>query len=174
MTSSTTSTAPTDTMSEGDYLKLRAKCFEDRTSVSEVKRKMFEDSVVCDVFPEVDSKLEKIRDGIAVQQSRLDQLEAAAREKADAYIGALNRRDTIAGTIRLLNERRARLTDNLETQPVYIEMIGTDRARSDADYVESVAFTAKYKAALAQLDALLEQNQSRLVLAESEVLAFQK
>ena len=170
----TTSAAPTDSMSEGEYLTLRAKCFEDRTSVSEVKRQMFEDSVVANIFPEVDMKLEKIRAGINAQQSRLEQAEAAARDQAEAYIGALNRRDTIAGTIRLLNERRARLTDNLETQPVYIEMIGTDRARSDADYVESVAFTAKYKAALAQLDALLEQNQSRLVLAESEVLAFQK
>lgn len=169
-----TTTAPTDPMTEGQYLQLRAKCFEDRTSVSEVKRKMFEDSVVADIFPEVDSKLEKIRDGIAVQQSRLDQLEAAAREKADAFIGAINRRDTIAGTIRLLTERRARLADNLETQPTFIEMIGTDRARSDADYVESVAFTAKYKAALAQLETLLEQNQGKLILAESEVAAFQK
>ena len=161
-------------MTDAEYMQLKAKCEREGTSVSLVRKAMFEDSVVCDIFPEVDEKLEKIRDGIAVQQSRLDQLEAAARSKADAFIGAVNRRDTIAGTIRLLNERRARLTDNLETQPVYIEMIGTDRARSDADYVESVAFTAKYKAALAQLDALLEQNQSRLVLAESEVLAFQK
>ena len=173
MTSSTTS-APTDKMSEGEYLKLRAKCFEDRTSVSEVKRQMFEDSVVADIWPALDEKMEKARSAIAIQQSRLDQLEAAAREKADAFIGAINRRDALQATVRLLTERKARLTDNLETQPTFIEMIGNDRARSDADYVESVAFTAKYKTALVQLETLLEQNQSRLVLAEAEVLAFQK
>ena len=170
----TTSAAPTDSMSEGEYLTLRAKCFEDRTSVSEVKRKMFEDSVVADIWPALDEKMEKARSAIAIQQSRLDQLEAAAREKADAFIGAINRRDALQATVRLLTERKARLTDNLETQPTFIEMIGNDRARSDADYVESVAFTAKYKTALVQLETLLEQNQSRLVLAEAEVLAFQK
>ena len=167
-------TAPVDPMTEGQYLTLRAKCFEDRTSISEVKRQMFEDQVVADIFPDVDEKLTKIRDAIAVQQSRLDQAEALAREKADAFIGAINRRDALQATVRLLTERKARLTDNLETQPTFIEMIGNDRARSDADYVESVAFTAKYKTALVQLETLLEQNQSRLVLAEAEVLAFQK
>ena len=161
-------------MSEGEYLTLRAKCFEDKTSVSEIKKQMFEDQVVCDIWPALDEKMEKARSAIAVQQSRLDQLEAAAREKADAFIGAINRRDTLQATVRLLTERKARLTDNLETQPTFIEMIGNDRARSDADYVESVAFTAKYKTALVQLETLLEQNQSRLVLAEAEVLAFQK
>ena len=173
MTSSTTS-APTDKMSEGEYLKLRAKCAEDRTSVSEVKKQMFADQVVCDIWPSVDEKLEKARDAIAVQQSRLDQLEAAAREKAESFLGAIARRDTFQATVRLLQERKSRITDNAETQPIYIEMIGTDRARSDADYVESVAFTAKYKAALAQLDALLEQSTGKLVAAEAEVAAFQK
>ena len=170
----TTSAAPTDSMSEGEYLKLRAKCFEDRTSVSEVKRKMFEDSVVADIWPALDEKMEKARSAIAIQQSRLDQLEAAAREKADAFIGAINRRDTLQATVRLLTERRARLADNLETQPVYIESIAADKTRTDLDFIESVAFVSKFKAALVQLDALLEQNQSRLVLAEAEVLAFQK
>lgn len=169
-----TTTAPVDPMTEGQYLTLRAKCAEDRTSVSEVKKQMFADQVVCDIWPAVDEKLTKIRDGIAVQQSRLDQLEAAAREKADAFIGAINRRDTLQATVRLLTERRARLTDNLETQPVYIEMIGTDRARSDADFVDSCDFVQKYRAALVQLETLLEQNQSKLVLAEAEVAAFQK
>ena len=170
----TTSTAPTDTMSEGEYLKLRAKCAEDRTSVSEIKRQMFEDSVVADIFPEVVSKLEKIRDGIAVQQSRLDQLEAAARSKADAFLGALNRRDALAATIRLLNERKSRITDHLAGQPNYIEAISADKSRSDADFVDSCDFVQKYRAALVQLETLLEQNQSRLILAESEVAAFQK
>ena len=166
--------ATADSMTDAEFMVLKARCEKEGTSVSLVRKDMFADQVVCDIFPDVDEKLTKIRDGIAVQQSRLDQLEAAAREKADAFIGAINRRDTLQATVRLLTERKARLTDNLETQPTFIEMIGTDRARSDADYVESVAFTAKYKAALAQLETLLEQNQSRLVLAESEVLAFQK
>ena len=161
-------------MSEAEYMQLKAKCEREGTSVSLVRKDMFADEVFSDIFPAEDAKLEKIRDGIAAQQSRLDQLEAHARNKAEAFLGAIARRDALVATVRLLNERKARITDNLETQPVYIEMIGTDRSRSDADYVESVAFTAKYKAALAQLDALLEQNQSRLVLAEAEVLAFQK
>ena len=161
-------------MTDAEFMVLKARCEKEGTSVSLVRKDMFADQVVCDIFPDVDEKLTKIRDGIAVQQSRLDQLEAAAREKADAFIGAINRRDTLQATVRLLTERKARLTDNLETQPTFIEMIGTDRARSDADYVESVAFTAKYKAALAQLGALLEQSTGKLVMAESEVVAFQK
>ena len=166
--------ATADSMTDAEFMVLKARCEKEGTSVSLVRKDMFADQVVCDIFPDVDEKLTKIRDGIAVQQSRLDQLEAAAREKADAFIGAINRRDTLQATVRLLTERKARLTDNLETQPTFIEMIGTDRARSDADYVESVAFTAKYKAALAQLGALLEQSTGKLVMAESEVVAFQK
>ena len=166
--------ATADSMTDAEFMVLKARCEKEGTSVSLVRKDMFADQVVCDIFPDVDEKLTKIRDGIAVQQSRLDQLEAAAREKADAFIGAINRRDALQATVRLLTERKARLTDNLETQPTFIEMIGNDRARSDADYVESVAFTAKYKTALVQLETLLEQNQSRLVAAEAEVLAFQK
>ena len=166
--------ATADSMTDAEFMVLKARCEKEGTSVSLVRKDMFADQVVCDIFPDVDEKLTKIRDGIAVQQSRLDQLEAAAREKADAFIGAINRRDTLQATVRLLTERKARLTDNLETQPTFIEMIGTDRARSDADYVESVAFTTKYKAALAQLGALLEQSTGKLVMAESEVVAFQK
>ena len=166
--------ATADSMTDAEFMVLKARCEKEGTSVSLVRKDMFADQVVCDIFPDVDEKLTKIRDGIAVQQSRLDQLEAAAREKAESFLSAVNRRDTLQATVRLLTERRARLTDNLETQPTFIEMIGNDRARSDADYVESVAFTAKYKAALAQLDALLEQSTGKLVLAEAEVLAFQK
>ena len=166
--------APTDKMTDAQFMVLKAKCEKEGTSVSQVRKDAFADSVVCDIFPDVDEKLTKIRDGIAVQQSRLDQLEAAAREKADAFIGAINRRDTLQATVRLLTERRARLADNLETQPVYIESIAADKTRTDLDFIESVAFVSKFKAALAQLDALLEQNQYRLVLAESEVLSFQK
>ena len=166
--------APTDKMTDAQFMVLKAKCEKEGTSVSQVRKDAFADSVVCDIFPDVDEKLTKIRDGIAVQQSRLDQLEAAAREKADAFIGAINRRDTLQATVRLLTERRARITDNLETQPVYIESIAADKTRTDLDFIESVAFVSKFKAALVQLDALLEQNQSRLVLAEAEVLAFQK
>ena len=161
-------------MTDAQFMVLKAKCEKEGTSVSQVRKDAFADSVVCDIFPDVDEKLTKIRDGIAVQQSRLDQLEAAAREKADAFIGAINRRDTLQATVRLLTERRARLADNLETQPVYIESIAADKTRTDLDFIESVAFVSKFKAALVQLDALLEQNQSRLVLAEAEVLAFQK
>ena len=166
--------APTDKMTDAQFMVLKAKCEKEGTSVSQVRKDAFADSVVCDIFPDVDEKLTKIRDAIAVQQSRLDQAEALAREKADAFIGAINRRDTLQATVRLLTERRARITDNLETQPVYIESIAADKTRTDLDFIESVAFVSKFKAALVQLDALLEQNQSRLVLAEAEVLAFQK
>ena len=161
-------------MTEADYLKLRAKCFEDRTSVSEIKKQMFEDQVVCDIWPALDEKMEKARSAIAIQQSRLDQLEAAAREKAEAFLGAIARRDALVAIVRLLNERKARITDHLTGQPNFVEAIGSDRGRNDNDFSEACAWIAKYKAALLQLEALLEQNQSRLVLAEAEVLAFQK
>ena len=169
-----TTIALSDSMTDAEFMVLKARCEKEGTSVSLVRKDMFADQVVCDIFPDVDEKLTKIRDGIAVQQSRLDQLEAAAREKADAFIGAINRRDALQATVRLLNERKARITDNLETQPIFIETIGADKSRSDADFVESVAFTGRYKTALAQLDALLEQSTGKLVLAEAEVLAFQK
>ena len=167
-----TTIAPVDQMTDAEYMQLKAKCEREGTSVSLVRKAMFEDSVVCDIFPEVDEKLEKIRDGIAVQQSRLDQLEAAARSKADAFIGAVNRRDTIAGTIRLLNERKSRISDHLENQPNYIEALGADKARSDADFVDSCDYLQKYKVALSQLESLLEQHQGNLVLAEAAVASF--
>jgi len=167
-------TAPTDPMTEGQYLTLRAKCAEDRTSVSEVKKQMFADQVICDIWPSVDEKLEKARDAIAVQQSRLDQLEAAARERAESFLCAIARRDALQATVRLLNERKNRISDNLETQPDYIETIGSGLARSDADFVESCDFVQKYRAALVALETLLEQSSGKLVLAEAEVAAFQK
>ena len=161
-------------MSEAEYMQLKAKCEREGTSVSLVRKDMFADEVFSDIFPAEDAKLEKIRDGIAAQQSRLDQLEAHARNKAEAFLGAIARRDALVATVRLLNERKARITDNLETQPIFIETIGADKSRSDADFVESVAFTGRYKTALAQLDALLEQSTGKLVAAEAEVAAFQK
>ena len=169
-----TTIALSDSMTDAEFMVLKARCEKEGTSVSQVRKDAFADEVFCDIWPAEDLKLEKIRDGIAAQQSRLDQLEAAARNKAEAFLGAIARRDALVATVRLLNERKARITDNLETQPIFIETIGADKSRSDADFVESVAFTGRYKTALVQLDALLEQNQSRLVLAESEVAAFQK
>ena len=161
-------------MTDAEYMQLKAKCEREGTSVSLVRKDMFADEVFCDIWPAQSEKLDRARDAIAVQQSRLDQLEAAARNKAEAFLGAIARRDTLAATVRLLQERKSRISDNAETQPIYIETIGADKSRSDADFVESVAFTGRYKTALVQLDALLEQHQSRLVAAEAEVAAFQK
>ena len=169
-----TTSAPTDKMTDGEFMQLKARCEKEGTSVSQVRKDAFADEVFCDIWPAEDLKLEKIRDGIAAQQCRLDQLEAAARNKAEAFLGAIARRDALVATVRLLQERKSRISDNAETQPVYIESIAADKSRSDADFVESVAFTGRYKTALAQLDALLEQHQGNLVLAESAVAAFQK
>ena len=167
-----TTIALSDSMTDAEFMVLKARCEKEGTSVSQVRKDAFADEVFSDIWPAEDAKIEKIRDGIAAQVSRLDQLEAHARNKAEAFLGAIARRDALVATVRLLNERKARITDNLETQPTFIEMIGTDRARSDADFVESVAFTAKYKAALAQLGTLLEQHQGNLVLAEAAVASF--
>ena len=169
-----TTIALSDSMTDAEFMVLKARCEKEGTSVSQVRKDAFADEVFSDIWPAEDAKIEKIRDGIAAQVSRLDQLEAHARNKAEAFLGAIARRDALVAIVRLLNERKARITDNLETQPIFIETIGADKSRSDADFVESVAFTGRYKTALAQLDALLEQSTGKLVLAEAEVLAFQK
>jgi len=166
--------APTDKMTDGEFMQLKARCEKEGTSVSQVRKDAFADEVFCDIWPAEDLKLEKIRDGIAAQQSRLDQLEAAARNKAESFLSAIARRDALQATVRLLNDRKNRITENAEGQPNFIEAIGADRSRSDHDFVLAVAYTATYKSALLQLDALLEQHQSRLVLSEAEVAAFQK
>ena len=161
-------------MSEAEYMQLKAKCEREGTSVSLVRKDMFADEVFSDIFPAEDAKLEKIRDGIAAQQSRLDQLEAHARNKAEAFLGAIARRDALVAIVRLLNERKSRITDHLADQPNFVEAIGSDRGRNDNDFAEACAWIAKYETALVQLGALLEQSTGKLVAAEAEVAAFQK
>ena len=153
---------------------LKAECEKAGTSVSQVRKDAFADEVFSDIWPAEDAKIEKIRDGIAAQVSRLDQLEAHARNKAEAFLGAIARRDALVAIVRLLNERKSRITDHLADQPNFVEAIGSDRGRNDNDFAEACAWIAKYETALVQLGALLEQSTGKLVAAEAEVLAFQK
>ena len=166
--------APTDKMTDAQFMVLKAECEKAGTSVSQVRKDMFADEVFCDIWPAQSEKLDRARDAIAVQQSRLDQLEAAARNKAEAFLGAIARRDTLVNTVRLLSERKSRITDHLTGQPNFVEAIGSDRGRNDNDFAEACAWIAKYETALVQLGALLEQSTGKLVAAEAEVLAFQK
>ena len=166
--------APIDKMTDAQFMVLKAECEKAGTSVSQVRKDAFADEVFSDIWPAEDAKIEKIRDGIAAQVSRLDQLEAHARNKAEAFLGAIARRDALVAIVRLLNERKSRITDHLTGQPNFVEAIGSDRGRNDNDFAEACAWIAKYETALVQLGALLEQSTGKLVAAEAEVAAFQK
>jgi len=77
--------------------------------------------IIGDIFPDDDLKIEKLRDDVARKQTALDQLEAAVRAKADAYLRSIARRDKLAKQVERSHEQLKTAEHDIEFQLAHVQ-----------------------------------------------------
>jgi len=167
-------TAIEKTLSELEYFNLKKIAYDQKREIGDLVREWHADNVVADIFEEDQAALLKQGEDLARRQEKFDSAQEALRSKADEYRGAVNRRDEAQRIVKLIAERIARITGDLEVQPSYVSNVSADRSRSDLDCVKSVAYIGEFKAALVALESLLVERKSDLVAADKAVADLQK